>query len=380
MKYLFPLAVCLFSFVAQAQQTINSTITHGGITREYRLYIPATYNANNAVPLLFNLHGYTSNNTQQEFYGDFRAIADTANFIICLPNGTFDLSNSRFWNVGFAPSNIDDVGFISTLIDVIGSSYNIDASRVYSTGMSNGGFMSYSLACQLSNRVAAIASVTGTMTLLQQNNCTPGRSVPVMQIHGTDDATVPYTGNANFLHIDTLVKNWVIRNGCSPTATVTAVPNIVPGDGSTADRFDYGDCTNNADVVLYKAYNATHTWPGTTFNLGVTNMDFSASLEIWKFFLRYQHPNPSVITSVKNYASEKDLQFFPNPVNNILHIENANGNIQQLNFFDISGKQLPITYNNTDATVNLNMLNKGFYVCQIQFYNGETLLKKLIKE
>jgi polyhydroxybutyrate depolymerase len=380
MKFLFSLAICLFIFVAQAQQTINSTITHGGITREYRLYIPAAYNANNAVPLLFNLHGYTSNNAQQEFYGDFRAIADTANFIVCLPNGTFDLSNSRFWNVGFAPSNIDDVGFISTLIDVIGSSYNIDASRVYSTGMSNGGFMSYSLACQLSNRIAAIASVTGTMTLIQQNNCTPSRTVPVMQIHGTDDETVPYVGNANFLHIDTLVKNWVNRNGCTGSPTVTAVPDNDVKDGSTATRFDYDNCQPGGKVAFYKVQNGTHTWPGASFNLGVTNMDFSASLEIWKFFLQHPHPNPAIITSVQNYTSEKELHIFPNPVNNTLYIENANNNIQQIDFFDVSGKQLPVTYNNPNATADVSMLNKGFYLCQIQFSSGETVVKKLVKE
>ena len=380
MKNLFSLAICLFGFTSQAQQTINSTITHDGITREYRLYIPAAYNANNAMPLLFNLHGYTSNNAQQEFYGDFRAIADTANFIICLPNGTFDLSNNHFWNVGFAPSNIDDVGFLNTLIDVIGSSYNIDASRVYSTGMSNGGFMSYSLACQLSNRIAAIASVTGAMTLLQQNNCTPTRTVPVMQIHGTDDVQVPYIGNTIFLHMDTLVKNWVTRNGCTGSPTVTAVPDIDVTDGSTATRFDYDNCQPGGSVAFYKVQNGTHTWPGAAFNLGVTNMDFSASLEIWKFFLRYQHPNPAVITSVNNDVFNNNLQIFPNPVNNILHIENATGNIEQINFYDISGKQLPITYDIDSATANVSMLNKGFYLCQIQFANGETIIKKLIKE
>jgi polyhydroxybutyrate depolymerase len=382
MKYFFTIVLCLYSIFAQAQQTINTTLTHGGITREYRLYIPAAYNPANAVPLLFNLHGYTSNNAQQEFYGDFRAIADTANFIICLPNGTFDLSNSRFWNVGFAPSNIDDVGFISTLIDVIASSYNIDAARVYSTGMSNGGFMSYSLACQLSNRITAIASVTGSMTITQQGNCTPGRTVPVMQIHGTADATVPYGGNATFLPIDTLVKNWAARNGCDATPTLTNVPDIVTTDGSTAERFDYNNCNAGGAVVLYKAANGAHTWPGAAFNIGVTNMDFSASHEIWKFFLQFTHPNPApLVTSVKdNNSVTRNIGMYPNPVNNVLHIENADNNIQQINFFDISGKQLPVSYNSANATADVSMLNKGFYLCQIQFHNGETLVKKLVKE
>jgi hypothetical protein len=109
-------------------------------------------------------------------------------------------------------------------------------------------------------------------------------------------------------------------------------------------------------------------------------MDFSASLEIWKFFLQHPHPNPAIITSMQNYASEKELHIFPNPVNNTLHIENANNNIQQINFFDVSGKQLPVTYNNANATADVSMLNKGFYLCQIQFPSGETVVKKLVKE
>jgi polyhydroxybutyrate depolymerase len=370
----------LFAFNVNAQQNIDKTITHNGLSREYRLYIPASYNANTSVPLLFNLHGYSSNNLQQEFYGNFKPIADTANFIICHPNGTLDLSNNRYWSVGFAPDNIDDVDFISTLIDEIAASYNIDASRVYSTGMSNGGFMSYSLACQLSDRVAAIASVTGTMTLLQQGNCSPSRTVPVMQIHGTNDPTVPYTGNTNFLHIDTLVKNWVNRNGCTGSPSITNVPDIVTGDGATATRFDYDNCNTGGKVALYKITNGAHTWPGASINIGVTCMDFSASLEIWKFFLQFRHPNPNPIVTVSEKQSN-NIQFYPNPANNTIMVKgNTTNTIKNIQLFDLAGKLQYAQLNNAENTIDITALPNGVYMLNVLLFNGEIITEKIIKQ
>ncbi|MBQ19719.1 MAG: hypothetical protein CMD31_03085 [Flavobacteriales bacterium] len=87
--YLFILLFFLSSLIS-AQQTINDSIFHNGIYRTYILYVPATYNAANATPLVLNFHGYTSNANAQMYYGDFRAIADTANFILVHPMGTLD--------------------------------------------------------------------------------------------------------------------------------------------------------------------------------------------------------------------------------------------------------------------------------------------------
>ncbi|HPI09028.1 MAG TPA: PHB depolymerase family esterase, partial [Saprospiraceae bacterium] len=185
--------ICCLSvaFTLPAQTTLTGTIQSGGLTREYRLYKPAVYNGSTAVPLVINMHGYSSNNLEQEFYGDFRGIADTANFLIVHPNGTLDNQGQRFWNAFGTGSNVDDVGFISDLIDTLSAAYNIDPQRIYATGMSNGGFMSYSLACELNERIAAIASVTGSMAPIKLASCNPQRPVPVMEIHGTADGVVP---------------------------------------------------------------------------------------------------------------------------------------------------------------------------------------------
>lgn len=285
-----PLLFCLAAAsLLPAQTTVNSTIQSGGLTRDYLLYVPAIYNGSTPVPLVLNLHGYTSNNLQQEFYGDFRPIADTANFLVVHPNGTMDPNGNRFWNTFNSGSPVDDVAFLSALIDTLQAAYNIDPNRIYSTGMSNGGFMSYTLACELNDRIAAIASVTGSMTTTNLAACQPGRPVPVMEIHGTADGTVPYNGGNGFVPIPSLVAAWVAFNHANPTPTVTMVPNTNTTDGATAEHYVYSGGDNGSTVEHYKIIGGAHTWPGTAFTIGgVTDQDFSASKEIWRFFSQYR--------------------------------------------------------------------------------------------
>ena len=146
-----------FTFSSFAQQTINASITHDGIQRDYIVYIPELYDGTTTVPLILNFHGYGSNAAQQMFYGDFRDIADTEGFLLVHPEGTTFIGD-QFWNVGFPglSSTIDDVGFTEALIDELATLYAIDLDRVYATGMSNGGFMSFLLACQLSEKIEQI--------------------------------------------------------------------------------------------------------------------------------------------------------------------------------------------------------------------------------
>jgi polyhydroxybutyrate depolymerase len=232
------LLMSTISTTVSAQSTITGSFVHGGLTRNYRIYIPAAYTQGTPVPVVFNLHGYGSNMLEQEQYGDFRAIADTANFIIIHPNGTPDGSNELNWN-SFGLTTVDDVGFLSRLLDTVMANYSVNPARVYSTGMSNGGFMSYHLACNLSNRITAVASVTGSMTIANMNACSPNHPTPIMQIHGTADGTVPYLGNSFMVAIETLVTNWVNENNCNATPITINVPNISTTDGCTATHYTY---------------------------------------------------------------------------------------------------------------------------------------------
>ena len=284
------LLVLLFgcAFSGFAQETIYASLTHDGIQRDYILYIPELYDGSSDVPLVLNFHGFGSNATQQMFYGDFRDIADTEGFLLVHPEGTTVIGN-QFWNVGFPgiSSTIDDVGFTEALIDELAASYAIDLDRVYATGMSNGGFMSFLLACQLSEKIAAVASVTGAMTQDTFDNCNAQRPVPALQIHGTEDDVVLYNGNTLSLSISDIISYWVDHNNCETTPTTTSLPDIDPSDGSTIEHSVYEAGDNGITTEHMKVIGGGHTWPGSVINTGGTNQDIDASMEIWLFFSRY---------------------------------------------------------------------------------------------
>lgn len=319
-QFLLLLTLIGISLTINAQQTINGSIMHDGIKRDYILYVPAIYAGDMPVPLVLNFHGYTSSAEQQMFYGDFRPIADTANFIIVHPQGTLFNGNTHFnvggWTIG---STVDDVGFTAALIDSLAATYNINLDRVYSTGMSNGGFMSFLLACQLSDKIAAIASVTGSMTPETFNSCNPQHPVPILQIHGTSDNVVPYAGASWTKSIAAVMSYWVDFNNCSNSATTVNLPNIDPNDGCTAAHSVYSGGDKNTTAEHFKITGGFHTWPGTVFGGIGTNNDFKASLEIWKFFSRYDLNELTGTTDVKVLA-ENTLNIYPNPSVSLVNV------------------------------------------------------------
>ncbi len=355
----FSIILSLFSIsviFTQAQTTVIDSFMVGGLMRNFRVYVPAIYNASNAVPLILNLHGYTSNAIEQEFYGNLRPIADTANFIIVHPNGTKDLNGDQYWN-NFDGSTVDDLGFLSALIDTISSRYTINQNRIYSTGMSNGGFMSYDLACFLSNRIAAIASVTGSIVLSHLATCNPTHPTPVMEIHGTADATVPYAGTAVFSPTESVVNYWVGYNQCDTTPAFTALPDISTTDGCTAEHYVYSGGNHGATVEFFKVLGGAHTWPGAAFTIGVTNQDFSASKEIWRFFNQY---SLDVLLDVKGIEEQPSHFVFPNPASNILTISDTK---QGYAILDIYGKTWLKSKGKTPQhLLDISMLPAGIYL------------------
>ena len=270
------LFIPLFSF---SQQTITDSLIHNNIYRSYILYVPASYNPNNSVPLVLNLHGRTGTSWGQMWYGDFRSIADTANFIIVHPQGLLDNTGVTHWNYG--QTTVDDIGFLNLLYTHLLANYNIDINKVYSAGMSNGGAMSYRLACDMSDKIAAIASVTGAMTTYQHLSCSPAHPTPVLEIHGTNDLIVPFSSMIPGLDY------WRNYNNCNVLADTVIIPDIVSTDFSTVEHIVYNNGDNGVTTELFKVINGEHSWPGSAFASGVTNYDINASIEIWKFFSRY---------------------------------------------------------------------------------------------
>jgi polyhydroxybutyrate depolymerase len=358
-----------------AQSTVTGSFVHGGLTRDYRIYIPAAYTAGNPVPVVFNLHGYGSNMLEQEQYGDFRAIADTANFIIIHPNGTPDGSAELNWN-SFGLTTVDDVGFLSRLLDTVMANYSVNPNRVYSTGMSNGGFMSYHLACNLSNRITAVASVTGSMTTGNMNACSPSHPTPIMQIHGTSDGTVPYLGNAYFVAIETLVLNWVAENNCSTTPVTVNVPNTNTTDGCTATQYIYSGGTNGATVEFFKVTGGAHTWPGAPIAIGVTNMDFSASKEIWRFFSQF---TLSQLLSNDELDKEELFTVFPNPSNGLVNLSFNDFAPKEVFVYNNLGQQL-VSISSSDVNVSLNLgQNKGVFLVVVKTKNSHVTQKLVVE-
>lgn len=358
MKLLF--IFLLFSGITLAQQTINGSITHGGLTRTYILYVPASYSAGTPVPLVFNFHGYTSNSNDQMLYADFRPIADTANFILVHPMGTLDGSNQPYWNSGWGGS-VDDIGFTSALIDSLSADYSINPNRIYSTGMSNGGFMSYTLACELSDRIAAIASVTGTMNVNQSATCSAQHPMPVMEIHGTADATVPYTGNAAMASIATAMNYWVNFNNCTSTPTVTPVTNSSTTDGCTAEYSVWSNGDNGVEVEHYKIIGGGHTWPGAPIAIGVTNYDINASKLIWIFFSKYDLNGAIGPVGVNELAQNK-LSVHPNPSSDFIALEGVE-DLSSIEVVSMTGRKVVCGFEN--SKIDIRSLNNGVYFISI---------------
>jgi len=262
------------------------------------------------------------------------------------------------------------VKFISTLIDTLAKHYTIDQHRVYATGMSMGGYMSHYLALHLANRITAIASVTGSMDPSIYPPATPVRGIPVMQMHGTADGTVPYNGFANGIPIDTLVQYWVGVNGCNGTPVQTAVPDVNTTDGCTATHYVWSGGTAGATVEFYKITGGGHTWPGA-INIGLpTDQDFNGSAEIWRFFRGYRLNQFLAVESV-NAAPAKTMSW-PNPCKDVLHLKEK----AAVTLTDLSGKT--VLQQATPANdINVRSLAPGVYLLHV---NGSSAGIKITKE
>ena len=361
--FLFLLITPLLSF---GQQTIYDSIYVGGLQRQFILYVPASYHPGTPVPLVLNFHGYTSNAYEQMFYGDFRPIADTAGFIVVHPMGTLDILGTPHWNVGWGLSQVDDIGFTNALIDSLSDAYSINPERIYSTGMSNGGFMSYTLACELSERIAAIASVTGDFNVNQSTTCNPQHPMPVMEIHGTADETVAYNGNILFAPIPSVMDYWAGFNSCETPATITNIPDTDATDGCTAEHQLFPNGTNGAVVEHYKIINGAHTWPGSAFGGVGTNQDIDASKEIWRFFSAYDIHGLINPTATHDPLKTNSISVYPNPANSTITIVQESTSPGNFSILNMMGQEMTsgIT-TGPKQDVSIDALPQGMYILNI---------------
>jgi polyhydroxybutyrate depolymerase len=310
----------------------------------------------------------------------FDTIADRERFIVAYP-----LGKDTVWNTFSSPyhSGTDDVGFISALIDSLHADYHVNLNRVYATGMSNGGFMSYKLACALSHRIAAIAPVAGAFTDSMRFYCQPQRPMPVLHIHGTSDFLVGYhTGILN-IPVAATLNYWIHHNKCPSTEKITQIPNINLQDNSTVTKYEWAPCNNQSEVVHYKINSGGHTWPGSSVTFGGlggnVNYDINASELIWEFFNRFtlQGLNTSV-----NEAIDNRVDIFPNPFNGELTIQIGSALFDRFAIFNLQGQLMEegkIHPARSSVSISSQALVPGIYLLQLSSVTGQQKTCKVVK-
>ena len=249
-------------------------------------------------PLVLAFHGGQSHPEMMRRFSGLDVLAAEGRAVVAYPAGTGSRDGLFTWNGGNCcgearDTGSDDVGFVRALVADIARRMPIDARRVHATGMSNGAMMCYRLAAELSDKIAAIAPVAGTMAIPEAK---PRRPVPVIHFHGTDDSMVGYEGpggkvpdGMTFKSVDQSVRTWALLNGCPEQAMTTTVPDTNRDDDCTVECSVYGPGKDGAEVVLYTIRGGGHTWPGRKAArfLGASTLDIDASTLIWEFFQRH---------------------------------------------------------------------------------------------
>jgi polyhydroxybutyrate depolymerase len=293
------LLACTRSFRAAPDPASDSThtLTFDGVQRSYLLHVPSSYDGTKPVPLVLDFHGGGGQAENQMRVSGFNGLADEQGFLVAYPNGTGRLGDAVLtWNggtcCGYAVNNnVDDVGFVRAMLAEIQATYKIDSKRIFATGLSNGGILSYRLACEASDLIAAIGPVAGTQNIVP---CEPSAPVSVIHFHGTDDRHLPYDGGVgdqslvgvDFASVQQSIDFWVKFDSC-PSSPATTTAQDVRHDA-------YGPCLNGTAVELYTIIGGGHAWPGSEGPAwpggDAPTQSVSATRVIWDFFAA--HPKP----------------------------------------------------------------------------------------
>ena len=237
--------------------------------RPFEVFTPSSYDPATPMPLVILLHGFGASGALQEAFFQLQPLAEERGFLYVHPDGTVNQIGSQFWNAtdaccGFQ-SEVDDVAYLTAIIDQVSAEKNVDPQRIYVMGHSNGGFMSYRMACELAGRVAAIASLAGA-TFADEDDCAPSEPVSVLQLHGTADETIAYEGgstpiiNGTYPGAAQSTATWAGYNGCATEPTPTGEPiDLLPLiDGAETSVQAYGDCPEGVAVELWTMDGGPH--------------------------------------------------------------------------------------------------------------------------
>ncbi len=270
-------------------------IEHEGLERSFLIYVPKNIKEN--APLVVAIHGYTSSAKTLMGYSGINQVADKEGFLVAYPQGTKDSRDNNFFNVGYefhSDSKVNDVNFIREIVLNLTKDYKLNSKRVFATGMSNGGDMSYLLACTSSDLFTAVAPVAGVMMKDTLENCNPVKKIPIFEIHGTKDSISKFEGDMNnedkwgaYYDLPSTIEFWVNKHALSEKETIQ-LENKNTEDGTTITFERYWSDESQREVWFYIVNDGNHTWPGMTGLFSRTaNQDINSAEEIWKFFSKF---------------------------------------------------------------------------------------------
>ncbi|MFA6470284.1 MAG: T9SS type A sorting domain-containing protein [Bacteroidota bacterium] len=367
------------------------SVQRGGLSRSCLVDIPPQQDGEKGLPVIFVLHGYGGTASGIRNYTLMHSLGTIEGFITVYPQ-----AYNNYWNSGigdnplFPTPAVDDVDFISSLIDSLFHRFHIDTLRVYSCGHSNGAFMSMKLARELSNRIAAIGSNGGVMTPSTASAYNGKRVMPVLLINGTEDRDVPYYGGqTGWYSVDSTLQYFIKNNGTQTIPDSLSIPDSVPSDLTTITRYYYSSVNNTSPLYLYKVIGGGHTWPGSSDrpSSGKTNRDIQANVEMWKMFRQF-----NLLGKVTNVANDNNslqsfslLQNYPNPFNPSTLIRYAlpSSAHVKLTIHDILGREIATLVNEEQSAgwkeIQWNAQNfaSGMYLVRMSA-NNFTQAKKIL--
>jgi len=353
------------------------TYTHDGLTRDYILYLPN--NLPDDAPLVFMLHGYSGSANGIMNYCGMNQLAVEHKFVVCYPQGTDDDWGNNFWNVGYefhSNETVDDVGFITALADYLQTNYNLSKQFTFCSGMSNGGDMSYMLACQASETFLSVAPVAGCMMKWIYDMCQPEKVMPIFATNGTDDDITFWEGDINnedgwgaYMGVMDAINFWSELNNTTDLI-IEMLPDTDPNDGSTITAEKYIKGTNNQEVWLYKIVNGGHDWPGAW-----GNMDIDTSEEIWAYFEMVM--NNTIAGGSETEMENNLVSFYPNPAKSVITVQTSGYDVIHYSIVNIRG-QLLLTGDivKQETKIDLSLFSDGIYLLEIGKLNHKLIINK----
>jgi polyhydroxybutyrate depolymerase len=366
-KFKFALSTLLIINATNYCSAQYDSIIHNGLYRTFLLHLPENYSENDTLPLILAFHGGFGSAANLQEQSGLSQKANSENFIVVYPEGIKSVPlGIRTWNAGWccgyaSKTNSNDIGFVASLLDTLENQMNIDPERIYATGMSNGGFLTYRLACGLSDRIAAFAPVAASMSM---SECKPENSVPIIHFHSYQDSSIPYqggVGNGVSDHynppIDSVLNAFAFHNNC-----VNTNDTILNNEQYTYVK--WSDCECNKEIQFYITQDGGHSWPGEVKTpVGdSTSKYINATDLMWKFFQGF------TLNCLSTNSTEKKINkppsTFPNPTNGILNLE-ISPEIKHFTIilYDSKGNLIEKFVN--QKQINLYDLPKGFYIARI---------------